>query len=111
MTTKMTMLSQPAILASISYIFLAFMILMPFGVATNESGKRYDFGSRLFIVLIMLIPIGLSIYSINCMVVGGCSIWAWVQGVALAFWVILFIIASILTGQSPSSDVADTMIM
>uniref|UniRef100_A0A6C0BEU9 Uncharacterized protein n=1 Tax=viral metagenome TaxID=1070528 RepID=A0A6C0BEU9_9ZZZZ len=107
----MTMLSQPAILASISYIFLAFMILMPFGVATNESGKRYDFGSRLLIVLIMLIPIGLSIYSINCMVVGGCTVWAWIQGVALALWVILFVLASILAGQNSSSDVTNTMIM
>jgi len=45
------------------------------------------------------------------MVVGGCTVWAWIQGVALALWVILFVLASILAGQNSSSDVTNTMIM
>lgn len=99
MKDVMKILTKPAILASISYLILAFMILLPLGVVSNEElgEKRYNFSHRLLIVIIMLIPIGLSIYSINCMVVGGCSIWAWIQGIALAFWVLLFILVSLMS--------------
>lgn len=93
MDSVLSSLSKPALLASIAYLILAFMIILPFGIK-DEKAPKYDFGKRVLIVIIMIIPIALSIYSINCMVVGKCTVWAWVQGIAIAFWVLLFIVMS-----------------
>lgn len=109
MSNVLDKLTKPAFLATVSYIILAFMILLPFNMQTPEDVKngevRDTFASRLLIVFIMLIPIALSIYSINCMVVGGCHIWAWVQGIAIAFWVIIFIMASVIAADTSRNRV------
>lgn len=96
-------LSKPAVLASISYLIMAFAIVLPLGL--NEKDKpKYNFWKRLLVVFILLIPIALSIYSINCMVVGGCHVWAWVQGIAIAFWVLLFLVATLMSNEPVSAE-------
>ena len=91
-------MSKPALLASIAYLVLAFIIILPLGVSDKDA-PRYSLKQRIVIVLIMLVPIGLSIYSVNCMMVGGCHVWAWIQGIAIAFWVLLFVIATLMTEE------------
>lgn len=94
------LLSRPALLASIAYLIMAFIIVLPLGMDSKSEGRGgYNLGKRIIIVCVMLIPIALSIYSINCMVVGGCTVWAWVQGIAIAFWVLLFVIASLMANE------------
>lgn len=100
-------LSKPAFLACISYILLAFALLIPLQSLhnnhTNEHNDipKYNFYERVLFVFIMLIPICLSIYSINCMVVGQCHIWAWVQSISISIWVILFILMLIISTSPP----------
>lgn len=100
-------MTKPALLAMISYVILSFVILLPLNnTYTNDAGQavKDTFWARVLLVIILLIPIALSIYSINCMVVGGCHIWAWVQGIIVAFWVLLFIIASIVVSEEPKKN-------
>ena len=99
--------TKPALLAMISYVILSFVILLPLNnTYTNDAGQavKDTFWARVLLVIILLIPIALSVYSINCMVVGGCHIWAWVQGIIVAFWVLLFIIASIVVAETPQKN-------
>ena len=101
---KLPELTRPAIIASIAYIILAFMILLPFPSSStplddDQRPSKYNFGYRLLVLIIMLIPIGLSIYSINCMMVGRCAVWSYVQAVAIALWVMLFVIATLLSTE------------
>lgn len=111
---KMTMppvtLTKPAMLAAISYLILAFMIVLPFDIGDcpqNERPCSYNLGRRLMILVIMLIPFCLSIYSINCMMVGKCSVWSWVNGIVIAVWVLLFIIASMMSYNNRKSSGVD----
>jgi hypothetical protein len=107
MKFSMTQITKPALLAMISYVILSFVILLPLNnTYTNDAGQAVQdtFWTRVLLVIILLIPIALSIYSINCMVVGGCHIWAWVQGIIVAFWVLLFIIASIVVSEEPKKN-------
>lgn len=95
-------LSKPALLAAISYLILGLVILLPFNIGGTDPVYGQELGSynlarRLLIVLIMLIPMGLSIYSINCMMVGKCFIWSWVNALGIAVWVLLFLIAAVLS--------------
>jgi hypothetical protein len=93
-------LSKPALLAAVSYLIMAFVILLPL----NQGGKCdpndpecYSFSKRILTVILMLIPIGLSVYSINCMMVGKCTIWSWVNSIFIAIWVLLFLVATVLS--------------
>lgn len=83
------MLSTPAYVSSFAYLVLLVIILLTPGVA-DASKPSSGFGSRLLFVLFMLIPIALSVYSINCFVVGGCHVWSWLNAVGIIVWVLLF---------------------
>lgn len=91
-------ITRPAIIAFFAYLVLAFMIMLP--LPSNEyPGRKYHFGYRLLVLFIMLIPIGLSLYSINCMMVGKCVIWSYVQSIAIVLWVMLFVLATLLSSR------------
>jgi hypothetical protein len=82
------MLSPPAYVAAIAYLVLLVIILLS-PIAVDDSTKS-NFGNRLLSVFFMLIPIALSVYSINCYVVGGCHIWSWINVIGILLWVLLF---------------------
>lgn len=91
-------ISKPALLAAISYAVMGFIILLPFN-SIKSDGSIYtpSFSNRIIILILMIIPFALSIYSINCMIVGKCFVWSWVQSTTIALWTLLFILASFLT--------------
>lgn len=101
-------LSKPAGLAAIAYLIMGLVILLPLNIGGKdpiygeELGKGYNLTRRILIVLVMLIPIGLSIYSINCMMVGKCVIWSWVNALIIAVWVLLFLIAALMSYDNRS---------
>jgi len=94
-------LSKPALLAAISYVILAFTIILPFNIG---DGYTYSFGYRMLLLLILLIPIALSVYSVNCMYVGKCYVWSWVNGVVLAIWVLMFVLAVLMSNSRMVRD-------
>jgi hypothetical protein len=89
-------LAKPAILATIAYLIMAFVIILPF----NVDQQKYNFKYRLLLLIIMLIPFGLSVYSINCFIVGKCTTWGWINAVAISLWTILFITATLMQSKS-----------
>lgn len=97
-------LSKPALLAAVSYLVMAFVILLPLnnGKCDSKDPACYNFGKRVLVLILMLIPIGLSIYSINCMVAGKCLVWSWVNSIFIAIWVLLFIIAAVMSTDTQS---------
>lgn len=95
-------LTTPALIAAIAYLVLAITIIMPveFPVYDEATGKdimvKYDFGQRILVLLIMSIPYALSVYTINCMMTGQCTVWSWVVAVLTVFWVLLFIFTAVM---------------
>jgi len=87
-------LTKPALLAAISYVIMAFTIILPFNIG---DGYTYSFGYRTLLLLILLVPIALSVYSVNCMYVGKCYVWSWVNAIVLAAWVLLFVLAVLMS--------------
>lgn len=94
-------LTTPALIAAIAYLVLAITIIMPleFPIYDAETDQdiivKYDFGQRLIVLLIMSIPYVLSVYTINCMMTGQCTVWSWVVTILTVFWVLLFILTAI----------------
>jgi len=95
-------ITTPAVMALIAYIVLAFVIVLPFEfpVTDQETGQeyivKYDFAQRLIVLLLMLIPIALSVYTINCMMAGNCILWSYVVSFLSVFWVVLFVIMAVI---------------
>ena len=95
-------MTTPAIIALIAYVVLAFVIVLPFEfpVTDQETGEeyivKYDFAQRLIVLLLMMIPIALSVYTINCMMAGNCILWSYVVSFLSVFWIALFVIMAIL---------------
>lgn len=95
-------LTKPALIAAISFAIFAFILLLPITPKTADGeppAEKVTFGTRLFIVILLLIPFALSVYSINCMMVGDCVIWSYIQAIMIALWV-LFVIVSVLMAMS-----------
>lgn len=94
-------LTQPAIVAIIGYAILALVVLLPFDMYTYDERTNtyvrnpYRFGNRLLIMILLLFPFFLGVYTINCMMVGNCHIWSWIVAAATLLWACIVIIAAI----------------
>jgi uncharacterized membrane protein len=59
--------------------------------AWNEQEKKqdvykYDLCQRLLLLLLLLFPLILGVYSVNCFVVGQCFVLSWVVAVFTLIW-------------------------
>lgn len=92
-------LSKPAFIAAVAYMIMALVILLPFDLSKVDETqpKGYVFTERLFMLILLLIPVGLSVYSINCYVVGNCVTWSYINAIAVAIWVLMFVLAAVMS--------------
>ena len=94
-------LSMPAAVAFVAYLILGLVIILPFDLpmTDQETGEeyvvKYDLTQRVILLLLMVIPIALSVYSINCMMVGDCVLWSYVVSAITILWIILFIVSAL----------------
>lgn len=92
-------LSKPTVIAAVAYAVLALVILSPLNIGEYDPNmtdtRKFDIGYRVILLLALLLPIGLSLYSIDCMVRGRCVLWSYVNAVAICVWVVLFFAASV----------------
>ena len=78
-------LSQQTKLVVVAYSLLMVSTFIPFQ-QMNHKPVKYNLKKRVYTVLTMLIPILASIYSINCLTVGKCEMWAWYQSIVIFAW-------------------------
>lgn len=95
-------LSTPAYIALIAYLILSITVLLPMDYPYYDDEKKqyhvvkYRFAERFLMVIMMAIPIALSVYSINCMMVGKCTILSYIVSLITVFWIALFVITALL---------------
>lgn len=101
-------LSNPAYAVAVGYLIVLVVILLPFNISkvvdpelAAELSPKYNLAERLFIILLMLVPFGLSVYSINCFVVGNCVTWSWINTVIILLWVVLFVLGAVFFSRKP----------
>lgn len=100
-------LSKPAYISAVAYLIVVAMILLPFNIKNSLDiddetaiSHKYVFTQRLFLVVVMSIPFALSVYSINCFVVGKCFVWSWLHSILVVVWALLFILGTVISSQS-----------
>ena len=100
-------LSTPAVITLVTYIVLALIVILPFEIPVKdaESGKvyvlKYNFVERLLVLLLLALPIALSVYSINCMVVGNCELLSYLIAFMTVIWVAITVVLSFAYTFSP----------
>lgn len=108
------MLSRPAYIAAVAYVvFVVFILLGVDASSYHEHHKHHKhnkhhehhhtqwhyFKQRLLTVILMFIPICISVYSINCFVKGKCVAWSYLHALCVVIWVLMFVLASVLSSQ------------
>ncbi len=98
-------MTSPAIVALVGYAILVFIVLLPLDMYTfdDKSGKyakqRYSLPYRLLVVLLLLFPFVLSVYSISCMGTGGCNLWSWIVALITLLWAIVIAVTTFSSGS------------
>jgi fumarate reductase subunit D len=93
-------ITTPAAVALVAYLILVAIIMMPFDMYTFDEQKQnyvkfqYSFGQRLVLVLLLIFPFLLGVYSVNCMMVGGCNLWSWIVAIATILWSVLVVVTT-----------------
>lgn len=93
-------LTLPAIITFASYIILAILLLIPFDMYAwdEEKGEyvkyKYSIGQRLLLLVLLILPLLLGVYSVNCLMVGKCTVWSWVIAILMIIWAVAVTIAA-----------------
>jgi len=88
-------LSHQALLAVVGYLLVAVAIFVPVKQADQKQQNEYRLGDRLAVLFIMLLPMILSVYTINCLVSGSCNMWSWFNSILVFIWSVLIFIVSL----------------
>jgi predicted neutral ceramidase superfamily lipid hydrolase len=93
--------SKQAKLAILGYVLLSIAFFLPINNAEEEHIK-YNLTERMGSFLTMLLPISISVYTINCMVVGvssggmPCNVLAWVNSLSVVVWSTLVLLFTLM---------------
>jgi len=107
-------LSLQAKVAIVGYLILIVAILLPLPephLKNNDMKKPYNLGERLVSILGLLIPMVISIYTINCMVKGSskggmpCTVLAWLNSVSVLVWASLVLVLTLVLLNNGSNGV------
>lgn len=104
-------MTTPAIVTMIGYAIIVFLILLPIDMYMYDSDvdgevkQQYNFGHRVLMVVLLLFPIVISIYSVNCMIVGNCVLWSWVVALSTLLWAILITVVAFSTRSLSMSQI------
>lgn len=104
-------ITTPAVVTLIGYLILVVVVLLPFDMyAWDEKKKdykrhKYDLAQRLLLLLLLMFPLLLSVYSVNCFVVGKCVPFAWIVASVTIIWAIAVIVAALVNKSFNVDDV------
>ena len=76
----------------VGYIIVSIILLAPFDMYAWDETKgqyvnyKYDISQRLLLLLLLLFPLILGVYSVNCFVVGQCHLLSWVVALITLVW-------------------------
>lgn len=95
-------MTTPAVVTMVGYALMVFLVLIPIDMYMYDSSKdtvvkqEYNFWQRLVIALLLSFPFILSVYSVNCMMVGACKLWSWIVAIFTIIWAIFMTITTVM---------------
>ena len=105
--------STQAKLAMVGYALLAIAFFLPVKTP-EETVVKYNLKERVLSFLTVLIPIVISVYTINCMVVGvssggfPCTLLAWLNSLSVFIWSFLVLLFTLMLLNTTTPESAPT---
>lgn len=93
-----TYFSTQAQVAMLGYVVLAVAIMLPVNIEKEE----YNLTERIVSLLMMVLPMVVSVYTINCLVKGSskggvpCDVLAWLNSGSILVWSVLVLVLTLL---------------
>ena len=91
-------ITTPAYIMIVAYLIVGVVILIPFELKVYNDATQefeiieYNILHRVLLILYLLLPVCLHVYSVNCMMVGNCTIWSYVYTFIHVAWILVFIL-------------------
>ena len=104
-------LTLPAIVTLVGYLIMAIIIMVPFDMYAWDDTRaeyvryKYDLSQRIFLLLLLMFPLLLGVYSVNCFVVGKCHVLSWVVALITIVWASAVIVAALINKSFNLDDV------
>jgi hypothetical protein len=98
--------------AILGYLILSIAILLP----VNMNGEEYNFLERVLSLLMMALPMIVTVYTINCLVLGTnkgglpCGLLAWLNSGAILLWSVLILILTLMLYATNGNPQAVTQV-
>lgn len=98
-------ISPPALVTLVGYAVLLFIVLLPVDMFTYDQAtgsyvkQKYSFPYRLLVALLLLFPFLLSVYSVNCIIIGNCRLWGWILALLTLLWAVVITVTTFSTGS------------
>ena len=98
-------ITSPAVVALIGYAILVLIVLLPIDMYVYDEKtdkyvkQKYSFSYRFLVALLLLFPFLLSVYSVNCMMVGSCTLWSWVVALLTLLWAVVITVTAFSSGS------------
>jgi hypothetical protein len=98
-------ITYPGIVTLVGYAILVFIVLLPIDMYTYDDKsntyvkQKYNFGYRFLLAVLLLFPFLLSVYSVNCMMVGQCVTWSWIVAILTMLWAVIITVSTLTTGS------------
>tara|TARA_B100001939_G_scaffold329520_1_gene325833 strand:+ start:53 stop:583 length:531 start_codon:yes stop_codon:yes gene_type:complete len=99
--------SRQAQVAMLGYVVLAVAILLP----VNLEKEEYNLTERVVSLLMMVLPMVVSVYTINCLVRGSskgglpCDVLAWLNSGSILVWSVLVLVLTLLLYANGGNEV------
>ena len=104
--------SKQAKLAVLGYALLSLAFFLPVKDPENPT-QKYNLPERALSFLVMLLPITVSVYTINCMVVGvsdggiPCNILAWLNSLSIFVWAFIILLGTLMLLNTTAKPVVE----
>ena len=98
-------ITPPALVTLVGYAILLFVVLLPVDMFTYDDKlkayvkQKYSFPYRLLIALLLLFPFLLSVYSVNCIIIGNCHLWGWILALLTLLWAVVITVTTFTSGS------------
>ena len=101
-------MTPQVMVAMIAYALLLVLILLPLDLfiykdeTSNYVKQKWSLGQRLVLLLLMLLPFGLSVFTVSCISSGytpACGAWGWIIAVITMLWAIVVTVTALSSGS------------
>lgn len=107
-STAPSWMTPQVMVAMVAYALLLVLILLPLDLfiykedSSSYVKQQWSVGQRVVLLLLMLLPFGLSVFTVSCVSSGytpACGAWGWIIAIITMLWAIVVAVTALSSGR------------